>query len=79
VVDETRRHRADDSPFEVVIGGHTPGRSADEDAAIVAPYRAAGATWWTEDISPWPFGWNWQGPWPFAAMEERIRRGPPRG
>jgi alkanesulfonate monooxygenase SsuD/methylene tetrahydromethanopterin reductase-like flavin-dependent oxidoreductase (luciferase family) len=73
-----RLHRTDaDAPFDVVIGGHTdrPDRTADR--AIVESYLEAGATWWLEDVSPWPFGWNWQGPWPFAAMRDRIRGGPP--
>jgi alkanesulfonate monooxygenase SsuD/methylene tetrahydromethanopterin reductase-like flavin-dependent oxidoreductase (luciferase family) len=73
-----RLHRTDDAPFDVVIGGHTdsPGGAADQ--ATVESYVEAGATWWLEDLSPWPFGWAWQGPWPFAAMRERIRSGPPK-
>jgi alkanesulfonate monooxygenase SsuD/methylene tetrahydromethanopterin reductase-like flavin-dependent oxidoreductase (luciferase family) len=73
-----RSYRAEDAPFDVVIGGHTSGTNAAADRAIVEPYVAAGATWWLEDVSPWPFGWNWQGPWPFDAMRDRIRNGPTR-
>jgi alkanesulfonate monooxygenase SsuD/methylene tetrahydromethanopterin reductase-like flavin-dependent oxidoreductase (luciferase family) len=73
-----RLHRTDDSPFDVVIGGHTDGVDPAVDGAVVEPYIEAGATWWLEDVSPWPFGWTWQGPWPFEAMRERIRGGPPK-
>jgi alkanesulfonate monooxygenase SsuD/methylene tetrahydromethanopterin reductase-like flavin-dependent oxidoreductase (luciferase family) len=72
-----RTHRQGEAPFDVVIGGHTAGKDRAADRATVEAYAAAGATWWLEDVSPWPFGWNWQGPWPFAAMRERIRSGPP--
>ncbi len=74
-----RRHRADDAPFDVVITGHTAGDNPDREAAVICSYAAAGATWWLEDISPWPFGWEWDGPWPIDRMNQRIRHGPPRG
>lgn len=73
-----RMHRTDDAPFDVAIGGHTAGADPAVDRAVVEPYASAGATWWLEDVSPWPFGWAWQGPWPFQAMRERIRGGPPK-
>jgi len=73
-----RLHRTADAPFDVVIGGHTDGPDRAADRAAVQSYVEAGATWWLEDVSPWPFGWTWQGPWPFAAMRERIRSGPPQ-
>jgi alkanesulfonate monooxygenase SsuD/methylene tetrahydromethanopterin reductase-like flavin-dependent oxidoreductase (luciferase family) len=72
-----RGHRTGDGPFDVVIGGHTEGAAGPADRAVVEPYAEAGATWWLEDVSPWPFGWQWAGPWPLAAMRERIRRGRP--
>jgi hypothetical protein len=78
VVAFVRDQRANDDPFEVTMGGHTSGESPVADRELVRPYAEAGATWWLEDISPWPFGWKMQGPWPVAAMRERVRRGPPR-
>ena len=54
--------------------GHT---SAD-DATVVHDYDDAGATWWLEDISPWAFGWQWDGPWPIEQMNDRVHAGPPR-
>jgi alkanesulfonate monooxygenase SsuD/methylene tetrahydromethanopterin reductase-like flavin-dependent oxidoreductase (luciferase family) len=79
VVAYVRRHRTGEAPFDVVATGHTVGDNRDEDAAVVRPYAAAGATWWIEDISPWPFGWQWDGPWPIDRMNARIRTGPPGG
>ena len=73
-----RSHRTNDTVFDVVIGGHTSGTDRQADRAEVEQYIAAGATWWLEDVSPWSFGWKWQGAWPMSAMRDRIRHGPPR-
>jgi alkanesulfonate monooxygenase SsuD/methylene tetrahydromethanopterin reductase-like flavin-dependent oxidoreductase (luciferase family) len=78
IVAYTRAQRSADGPFEVTSGGHTEGVDLARDADHVAAYADAGATWWLEDISPWPFGWKWDRPWPTEAMDARIRRGPPR-
>ena len=84
-VEETREivayvqaQRSDDTPYDFVISGHTAGQDATADRARVAAFADAGATWWLDDVSPWPFGWNWQGPWPVEAMRARINAGPPR-
>jgi alkanesulfonate monooxygenase SsuD/methylene tetrahydromethanopterin reductase-like flavin-dependent oxidoreductase (luciferase family) len=77
VVAYTRAHRASDAPFDVVVGGVTD-LSREGVAHHMADYAEAGATWWMEDISPWPYGWDWQGPWPVEAMRARVRQGPPR-
>jgi len=74
----TMNHRTADEPLEVAIGGHTDGNDLAQDQARVAAYQQAGATWWLEDLSPWAFGWQWEGDWPVARMEERVRQGPPR-
>jgi alkanesulfonate monooxygenase SsuD/methylene tetrahydromethanopterin reductase-like flavin-dependent oxidoreductase (luciferase family) len=71
------QHRTDDAPFDVVIGGHTAGDDAGQDAAHVRSYIDAGATWWLEDINPWAFGWEWEGDWPVEEMNARVRNGPP--
>ncbi len=44
-----RNHRGDghDGPFEVVLGGKTPGDEAQA-RAIIEPLAEAGATWWDE-------------------------------
>jgi len=48
-----------------------------EERERIAPYAEAGVTWWLERITPDEFGGDWRGTWPFEAMRERIRRGPP--
>ncbi len=78
IVAYTRANRTDTRPFDVVIGGHTAGISPEEDAECMQACTAAGATWWLEDISPWAFGWSWQGAWPVEAMNRRVQAGPPR-
>jgi alkanesulfonate monooxygenase SsuD/methylene tetrahydromethanopterin reductase-like flavin-dependent oxidoreductase (luciferase family) len=66
--------RSSDEPFDVVVCGP----SSADDTTVVRDYADAGTTWWLEDISPWAFGWRWDGPWPIDQMNDRIRAGPPR-
>lgn len=77
VVAYTRQHRTSDAPFDVVVAGQSETNGEAWPAGSVADYREAGATWWLEDLTPWRFGWE-QGPWPVAAMRERVLAGPPR-
>ena len=70
--------RDTDDPFDVLCYGETDAGDPAAACATVAAYAGAGATWWIEDISPFPFGWVWRGPWPTEAIRERIRSGPPR-
>jgi alkanesulfonate monooxygenase SsuD/methylene tetrahydromethanopterin reductase-like flavin-dependent oxidoreductase (luciferase family) len=62
--------RPDPAPFDVVLGGATSGADPAATAALLAPYAAAGATWWLEHIHLWRGS--------LADMETRIRQGPPR-
>ena len=71
------QHRTTADPFAVVMAGSTPGDDPVVGRAVVAAYAAAGLTWWLEDIHPWRFGWQWEGPWPDEEMRARIRQGPP--
>ncbi|HEX6479815.1 MAG TPA: LLM class flavin-dependent oxidoreductase [Ktedonobacteraceae bacterium] len=71
-----QQHRKSDEPFDVVHGGGTSGKDRVRDAEIVAPYAAAGVTWWLEGIVPERWG-DW-GNWPLAEMHQRILDGPPR-
>jgi hypothetical protein len=41
------REDGGERPFEIVLGGVTPGDPA-EAAAVIEPLAAAGATWWDE-------------------------------
>lgn len=63
--------RSATTPFDVVHSGDTPGDDKVRARAIVAPYEAAGATWWFESPLPWKT--------PLDKVRERIRQGPPRG
>jgi alkanesulfonate monooxygenase SsuD/methylene tetrahydromethanopterin reductase-like flavin-dependent oxidoreductase (luciferase family) len=67
--------RTSDAPFDVVHGGITSGTDAAADAAIVAPYAAAGVTWWLESINP--DRWGGWAVWPREQMQQRVRLGPP--
>jgi alkanesulfonate monooxygenase SsuD/methylene tetrahydromethanopterin reductase-like flavin-dependent oxidoreductase (luciferase family) len=57
------------TPFDVVIGGRSPADGARA-AARLAPYAAAGLSWWVEGIDP-SFG-------PPPDLLALVRRGPPR-
>jgi alkanesulfonate monooxygenase SsuD/methylene tetrahydromethanopterin reductase-like flavin-dependent oxidoreductase (luciferase family) len=60
-------------PFDVLSEGETPAGDAERAAAIVRPWRDAGATWWMET--------RWEMPHDSAGrmreVEERIAAGPP--
>lgn len=68
IVAYTSAQRTSDRPFDVVIGGRLPvePRLAGD---WLAPYAAAGLTWWIEGIHT-SFG-------PLDEQRARIRRGPP--
>lgn len=62
--------RGDLHNYDVAVGGQTSGTDRRADEELLQPWRAAGATWWFEEINAWrgkP-----------AVLEERIRRGPPQ-
>ena len=69
VVHYVSEHRTSDGPFDVVLEGCTDGAAPGRGADQVAPYLAAGLTWWIEAL-----GW-WRGS-PQDALT-RIRQGPP--
>jgi hypothetical protein len=73
--------RADpNAPFDYVASGITPGDDPAAGAAQVAPYVAAGATWWLETIDPWTRHRDWSvvmGSDDEAWMDARIRQPPP--
>jgi alkanesulfonate monooxygenase SsuD/methylene tetrahydromethanopterin reductase-like flavin-dependent oxidoreductase (luciferase family) len=70
IVSYTLAHRASDSPFDFVIEGQTAGDGGAGDRERVEGLRAAGLTWWIENL-----GW-FRGP--LESMRERIDAGPPR-
>ena len=63
-------HRPSAQPFDLILSGATPGDDPGHSGDIVAPYAAAGATWWLEPLH------GFRGP--LEAMRVRIRQGAPR-
>lgn len=66
-------HRTEQTPFDIVVEGVTPGDRPDEAQAAVRPWAEAGATWWIEAM--------WGSPEVPASPEvvrRRIEQGPPR-
>src|SRR5262249_21713826 len=62
--------RDSDVPFDVTVGGVTPGDDPTRATAIVALYVAAGMTWWIESMTPQRGLLD--------EMRQRIRQGPPK-
>jgi hypothetical protein len=60
-------HRTDSAPYDVIVGGSTPGKNRKKAMAKVRPYGEAGGTWWLE--------YMWAS---VDKMRERIKQGPPR-
>ncbi len=68
-------------PFDYAASGLTPGDDPAAGAAQVAPYVAAGATWWLETVDPWSAARRWDIKFDAtveAWMDGRIRQPPPR-
>jgi hypothetical protein len=66
--DYIREHRAQTTPFDIVMEGRTPGD--DQTHATVRAFAEAGATWWNEAM--------WEEPNTPEDVRARIRQGPPR-
>lgn len=58
-------------PYDVVVGGETPGDDPEKGAEIIASFSKVGVTWWLEDIN------GLRGT--FNEMHQRIKQGPPKG
>jgi alkanesulfonate monooxygenase SsuD/methylene tetrahydromethanopterin reductase-like flavin-dependent oxidoreductase (luciferase family) len=63
------QHRTQNTPFDIVVEGNTPGHDRAQAAAQVRPWEDAGATWWIES--------NWTAS-DLTTVLERIKQGPPR-
>jgi len=70
IVKYVASHRDGDGPFDVMVGGETPGDDPAKAGEITAAYAAAGVTWWAERIGPW------RGP--AEELRARVRQGLPR-
>lgn len=62
-------NREQETTFDIIIEGQTPGDDPHKAASIVRPYKEAGATWWIEAL------WSCHEPEEILA---RITGGPPR-
>lgn len=74
------QHRVIDTPFDVVMCGHTPGDDRAAAAGIIAPYIDVGATWWNENLHMMrpDLATRAQTTSPTEALLWRVRQGPPR-
>ncbi len=64
-VREVKAKLAPTKPYDIVVGGTTPGDKPAKARAQVTPLAEAGATWWSEFGSP-------------KTLRRRIEQGPPR-
>lgn len=61
------KHRSSSEPFDIVVGGTTPGGNRKQAAKTVKAFERAGATWWLESAMV-----------SADKLSKRIRQGPPR-
>jgi alkanesulfonate monooxygenase SsuD/methylene tetrahydromethanopterin reductase-like flavin-dependent oxidoreductase (luciferase family) len=76
-----RELRPSNEPFDAIHAGQVPDGRWDRADDVIGPFADLGVTWWIEDVSPWRFGHSWEIQWSpefTEAMDELIRRGPPR-
>ena len=62
-------NRSQDTPFDIIWEGETPGDDPDRAAQVVRPFAEAGITWWMESM--------WSPPNEPEDLRARIRQGPP--
>jgi alkanesulfonate monooxygenase SsuD/methylene tetrahydromethanopterin reductase-like flavin-dependent oxidoreductase (luciferase family) len=62
-------NRSQDTPFDIVWEGQTPGDDPGRAAQVVRPFAEAGVTWWIESM--------WSPPNEPDDLRARIRQGPP--
>lgn len=62
-------HAPDGRSIDIIVEGSTPGADRAAQQAVVAPFAAAGATWWIEAL------WAATDP---EAVAARVRQGPPQ-
>ena len=61
-------NRSSNEPFDIVVGGTTPGGNRKRATATVRQFEDAGATWWLESFMMA----SWE------KMRKRVNQGPPR-
>lgn len=60
------KHRRKKSPFDIIVGGQTPGGKNKQALKMVRPFEEAGGTWWLENV------WG-----AIDKVRKRIKQGPP--
>jgi hypothetical protein len=60
-------HRTEAAPFDIVVGGRTPGGNSKKAVNTVRPFAEAGATWWLESLMTLSVD----------KLRARIKQGPP--
>jgi hypothetical protein len=60
--------RSQTTPFDIIVGGVTPGGNYKRAVKKVRPFAQAGATWWLESVMTASFD----------ELRARIKQGPPR-
>jgi alkanesulfonate monooxygenase SsuD/methylene tetrahydromethanopterin reductase-like flavin-dependent oxidoreductase (luciferase family) len=73
--DPAAEHGGSTTAFDIAVPGESEGEDTGRHARY-AEHERAGATWWVEAVHPWRYGYAEGGPWPLAAMLERIEAGP---
>ena len=61
-------NRTQDTPFDIIVEGQTPGDDPKGASGIVKPFLKAGATWWIEAL--------WDQP-DLERVISRVKQGPP--
>jgi hypothetical protein len=63
----TDEHRSKKTPFDIAVGGTTPGGNRKQAVKTVRPFAEAGATWWLESVMA-----------SGDKLRKRIQQAPPR-
>jgi alkanesulfonate monooxygenase SsuD/methylene tetrahydromethanopterin reductase-like flavin-dependent oxidoreductase (luciferase family) len=69
MIEYIQQHRSADAPFDYCVSGVLPGKSPNDDRAIVKSYANVGASWWIEFI--------YSATGSLSKNKQRIRQGPP--
>ncbi len=67
------KDKLDNSSFDIIVEGETPGNDKERAAQVVSPFIEAGATWWLESIAATPYRRGG-----IEGVRTRIAQGPPR-
>jgi hypothetical protein len=72
------QHRSEETPFDIVMEGKTPGKSPRKAASVVRSWAEAGATWWLEAMWDKVDAMRGSGHEPVLRPSARARLGNPQ-